>query len=276
MLVQFTATFASVAIHSGAGSPDRTCLMCVNLSVPTGLGGTSDYPPNCILGFMLVSRQSHRHRRRQVSLIGFPTYGTLTNYSFRIAISHKHYDLQLLEELSAPVFENVDTICPPKPIYTGVLTSPVSIPAEYTASKMRLSVINNTICFTALLAIAARMTVAYECRVAKDSAKLQHVLEALKALNAMEEKTCPDPSNLPMRARAQGTVCTPVLSYRTVLISICGSQGASLPCLALATEVGELQERCTKFTNGALRVEGSHYIGELELEVNMTSTPWVD
>ncbi|KAF8418108.1 hypothetical protein EV426DRAFT_349581 [Tirmania nivea] len=134
---------------------------------------------------------------------------------------------------------------------------------------MRPSAISNIICFVVLFAIAGRLTAAYECHVVRDSAKLQDLLEALKTLNMIGKKTCPEPSTLPRRTRAKGIVCTPVISYRTVLISICGSQGASLPCPVLAAEVDELQERCSKLTNGSLRVEGSHYIGELKVEVDV-------
>ena len=109
--------------------------------------------------------------------------------------------------------------------------------------------------------------------MANDSAKLQDVLEALKVLSAMGKKTCPEPSQLPRRAETQGTVCTPVLTYGTVLISICGPWGASLPCSVLTAEVSELQERCTRLANGTLRVEGSHYIGELKVEVDLSITP---
>jgi len=112
--------------------------------------------------------------------------------------------------------------------------------------------------------------------VARDSAKLTDLLEALKVLNTMGKKTCPDPVSLPRRARAQGTVCTPVTSYRSVLISICGSQGASLPCSVVAAEVDELREKCTKFTNGTLRIEGSHYIDELKVGVDVSIMLLVD
>lgn len=128
---------------------------------------------------------------------------------------------------------------------------------------------NITYSFLCLLVLitGARITLAYECITAANSARVQDIMEATAVLREMGKKICPDPSKLLRRAKA--TECTVVLTYRTVQIALCGPWSVSLPCQELATEVDALRERCLKFTGGTLRARGYHFIGGMRIDLEV-------
>lgn len=153
-------------------------------------------------------------------------------------------------------------------IYISIFeaSSLVFFPSFYrndSEGSMRFNTLTTIICLFVLHGL--RMTLAYECITAGNSAIVQDIMEAAAALRQMGKKICPQPSKLLRRAWAAD--CTIILDYRTVQITTCGPRSASITCQDLAQEVDNLRVRCLKFSGGTFRARGSHYVGELRVEL---------